>query len=64
MLLLGIVAYVGIRESKWITNTLVVVKMLICLFVILLGAFYVRAANWSPFIPAGKPAEGDEGPQA
>ena len=55
VLLLGIVAYVGIRESKWVTNTLVVVKVLICLFVILVGAFYVKASNWSPFIPAGKP---------
>jgi APA family basic amino acid/polyamine antiporter len=55
VLLLGIVAYVGIRESKWVTNTLVVVKVLICLFVILVGAFYVKATNWSPFVPAGKP---------
>jgi APA family basic amino acid/polyamine antiporter len=57
VLLLGVVAYVGIRESKWVTNTLVVVKVLICLFVILAGAFYVKASNWSPFIPSGKPPE-------
>src|SRR3954453_21097289 len=57
VLLLGIVAYVGIRESKWVTNTLVVVKVLVCVFVILAGAFFVKASNWSPFIPKGKPPE-------
>jgi basic amino acid/polyamine antiporter, APA family len=54
-LLLGVVAYLGIREAKWVTNVLVAVKVLVCLFVILAGAFYVRTSNWSPFIPAGKP---------
>jgi APA family basic amino acid/polyamine antiporter len=51
VLLLGAVAWVGIRESKWLTNTLVVVKVAVCLFVIVVGAFYVKAANWHPFIP-------------
>jgi len=50
-LVLGFVAYVGIRESKWVTNTLVVVKVLVCLFVIVAGAFFVSARNWTPFIP-------------
>src|SRR4051794_31702699 len=54
---LGVVAYVGIRQAKWLTNVLVAVKLLVCLFVILAGAFYVRTSNWSPFDPAGKPPE-------
>jgi APA family basic amino acid/polyamine antiporter len=53
-LVLGVVAYVGIRESKWVTNTLVVVKVAVCLFVIVVGIFYVQAGNWTPFVP---PAE-------
>jgi basic amino acid/polyamine antiporter, APA family len=51
VLVLGVVAFIGIRESKWVTNTLVLIKVLICLFVILAGAFYVKASNWSPFVP-------------
>jgi APA family basic amino acid/polyamine antiporter len=49
------VAFVGIRESKWLTNLLVVIKVLVCVFVIVVGAFYVKAANWHPFIPHGQP---------
>ncbi|WP_148575444.1 amino acid permease [Nocardioides caldifontis] len=56
-LVLGAVAYVGIREAKWVTNTLVVVKVLVCLFVILVGAFFVKASNWSPFVPGSEPPE-------
>ena len=56
-LVLGVVAYVGIRESKWVTNTLVVIKVAVCLFVIVVGALYVQAQNWTPFVPAAKPPE-------
>ena len=54
VLLLGAVAWVGIRESKWLTNLLVAIKVLVCLFVIVVGASYVKAANWHPFIPHGQ----------
>jgi APA family basic amino acid/polyamine antiporter len=55
-LALGVVAYVGIRESKWVTNVLVVVKVLVCLFVILVGAFFVSVDNWKPFVPGAQPS--------
>lgn len=51
VLVLGLVAWVGIRESKWLTNLLVVIKVAVCLFVIAVGVFYVKTANWIPFIP-------------
>ncbi|QIM21363.1 amino acid permease [Phycicoccus sp. HDW14] len=57
VLLLGVVAVVGIRESARVTNTLVVVKVAVCIFVIVAGAFYVKAANLSPFIPPARPVE-------
>ncbi|QNN54110.1 amino acid permease [Nocardioides mesophilus] len=61
-LVLGVVAYVGIRESKWVTNVLVVVKVLVCLFVIVAGAFFVKASNWAPFIPGAEaPRESTSG---
>ncbi|MFI2708242.1 amino acid permease, partial [Nocardioides sp. CER28] len=57
VLVLGAVAWVGIRESKWLTNLLVVIKVLVCVFVIVVGAFYVKTANWHPFIPHSKAPE-------
>ncbi len=56
-LVLGVVAVVGIRESARVTNVLVVVKVGICVLIIIVGAFYVRAANLTPFIPPAQPVE-------
>ena len=59
-LALGAVAYVGIRESAWVTNILVFVKVAICIFVVVLGAFYVTKDNLTPFVPPAQPPSGDE----
>ena len=62
VLVLGAVALVGIRESARVTNVLVVVKVAICLFVIVAGAFFVQRSNLTPFIPAAAPVkEGTSG---
>ncbi|MEV0841814.1 amino acid permease [Actinocatenispora sera] len=53
---LGVVAAVGIKESARVTNTLVVVKVAICLFVVVAGAFFVRGGNLTPFVPPSAPA--------
>jgi APA family basic amino acid/polyamine antiporter len=45
--------YVGIKESKNASNLLVVLKLIIVAVVIIVGAFYVKPANWSPFAPHG-----------
>ena len=58
--LLGWVAMRGIRESAWVTNGLVVIKVSICIFVIAVGAFYVKTGNWVPFIPSPQSPEGGE----
>ncbi len=54
-LLLGGIATVGIRQSSRVTNALVVVKIAICLFVVVAGLFFVRAANLTPFVPPAQP---------
>ncbi|NHC14542.1 amino acid permease [Motilibacter deserti] len=59
-LVLGAVAYLGIRESARVTNTLVVVKVAICVFVVIAGAFYVTKANLTPFVPPSQPPSDDE----
>ena len=62
VLVLGTVAMVGIRESARVTNVLVVIKVAICLFVIVAGAFFVQRSNLTPFIPAAAPVkEGTSG---
>lgn len=48
---LGVVAALGIKESARVTNALVIVKVAICLFIIVAGAFFVKVGNWSPFVP-------------
>lgn len=45
--------YIGIKESKTINNLLVYLKIAIILTVILVGAFFVKPDNWSPFAPNG-----------
>lgn len=47
--------YVGIKESKQTANLLVLLKLLVIVMVIVVGAFYVQPANWSPFAPNGIP---------
>lgn len=59
--LLTIVAAMGIRESKVVTNALVVLKVSVVVFVIVVGAFFVKAANLTPVIPASKPGEDTSG---
>jgi APA family basic amino acid/polyamine antiporter len=56
VVVLTVVAVVGIRESARVTGALVIIKVSICVFVIVAGAFFVRGANLSPFIPPGRAA--------
>lgn len=55
VLVLGAVAIVGIRESARVTNALVAVKVAICVFVIVAGAFFVKGANLTPLVPPSRP---------
>jgi len=59
VLVLGVVAVVGIRESARVTNVLVAVKVAICVFVIVAGAFFVKGANLTPFVPPSRPVAAD-----
>jgi basic amino acid/polyamine antiporter, APA family len=43
----------GIKESATFNTVIVGVKILIVLFVIILGAMYINKANWHPFAPFG-----------
>lgn len=45
--------YIGIKETKKATNAMVMLKIAVVVGVIVLGFFYVKPVNWSPFMPNG-----------
>ncbi|MCU1604475.1 MAG: Amino acid permease [Modestobacter sp.] len=61
VVVLTLVAVLGIRESARVTSGLVIVKVAVCVFVIVAGAWFVRGANLTPFVPPGRPVEGSSG---
>jgi APA family basic amino acid/polyamine antiporter len=50
--------YLGTKLSSRVSFVMTAIKVAIVLFVVVLGLFYVRAANYSPFIPPA--AEGGD----
>ncbi|NML21927.1 amino acid permease [Pseudoflavitalea sp. G-6-1-2] len=53
VVLITMLTYVGIKESKKSANAMVVFKIAVVIFVIVLGAFYVKPNYWTPFMPNG-----------
>ena len=49
------ILYVGISESARINSVIVAIKLFAVGVVIVVGVFYVKPANWSPFAPLGWP---------
>ena len=47
------VLYIGISESARFNSIIVAVKLTVIGIVIVVGAFFIRPANWSPFAPYG-----------
>jgi len=52
-LLLTWVLVIGIKESARFNTGMVVLKLIILVFFIIVGAMYVKPANWHPFSPNG-----------
>ncbi|CAA7599470.1 Amino acid/polyamine transporter I [Acididesulfobacillus acetoxydans] len=44
---------VGVKESKWVNNIIVVVKLAVILLFIAVGTSHVTPANWHPYMPFG-----------
>lgn len=51
----------GISESAKVNNVIVMIKMLVIIAFILVGAFYVNPDNWHPFIPENTGVSGEFG---
>lgn len=45
--------YVGMQESARMAAIMVIVKLVVIVIFIILGAFYVNPSNWVPFMPNG-----------
>jgi len=60
-LLLTAVLVFGITLSSRVNQVITAIKLAVVLFFIAFGIFFVRAANWSPFIPPRQPDEGGGG---
>jgi amino acid transporter len=52
-LLITILVYIGVKESRNFSNVMVVLKLCIVTLVIAVGAYYVNPANWTPANDAG-----------
>jgi basic amino acid/polyamine antiporter, APA family len=53
VLVITSVLYIGISESARLNSIIVGIKLFVIGIVIVVGAFYVKPANWSPFAPMG-----------
>ncbi|HSL20524.1 MAG TPA: amino acid permease [Vicinamibacterales bacterium] len=55
VLIIMVLLVVGVRESARFNAVMVAIKLAAVLFFIVVGGFYVKPANWSPFMPYGFP---------
>jgi len=46
--------YTGVKESRNVSNVMVIIKLAIVVLVIIVGAFYVDIENWTPVNDAGE----------
>ena len=45
--------YIGTKESRNISNAMVIIKLSIIVLIIVVGVFYIDINNWHPFMPNG-----------
>ncbi|MBL0740303.1 amino acid permease [Chryseolinea lacunae] len=53
IILITILAYIGIRESRSSANFMVGLKLVVLVFIVGIGVFYIDTNNWTPFMPNG-----------
>ncbi|WP_344418916.1 APC family permease [Amycolatopsis minnesotensis] len=53
--LLTAVAVAGIKQSALFTNALVLVKVAVCVLILVVGVFFIKGANLTPFLPDAQP---------
>jgi len=53
VLIMSSILYVGISESARLNSAIVMIKLFAIAIVIVVGVFYVRPVNWTPYAPFG-----------
>ncbi|MEU3686354.1 amino acid permease [Streptomyces sp. NPDC030592] len=61
VLVLTAILVLGMKLSARITSLVVAIKVAVVLIVIIAGAFFVKGANYDPFIPESQPVEAGGG---
>ena len=51
VILITILAYIGIRESRTSANFMVGLKLVVLAIIVGIGVFYINTDNWTPFMP-------------
>ncbi|MFN0203272.1 MAG: APC family permease [Bacteroidia bacterium] len=51
-ILITYLVYRGVKESRNFSNAMVILKLIVVVMVIIVGAFYIDTANWTPLIDA------------
>jgi basic amino acid/polyamine antiporter, APA family len=51
VVLITILAYIGIRESRTSANFMVGLKLVVLAVIVGIGIFYINTDNWTPFMP-------------
>lgn len=51
VILVTVLAYIGIKESKKSANAMVGLKLMVLLLVVVVGVFFIDTDNWTPFFP-------------
>ncbi|MCF8322402.1 MAG: amino acid permease [Flavobacterium sp.] len=52
-LLITYLVYKGTKESKNISNAMVIIKLVIIVLILIVGFSYIDIENWTPFMPNG-----------
>jgi APA family basic amino acid/polyamine antiporter len=55
------VLILGIKLSSRVTSIIVAIKLVIVLLVIVVGVFYIKSRNYTPFVPPAQPSETGSG---
>ncbi len=53
IVLITMLAYIGIKESRSSANFMVGLKLVVLAVIVGIGIFYIDSSNWSPFLPNG-----------
>jgi APA family basic amino acid/polyamine antiporter len=61
VLALTAILVLGMKLSARVTSIVVAIKVAVVLVVIIAGAFFVKGANYDPFIPKERPVEAGDG---